>query len=336
MLNIIKLKFLVPIYLNLDSTLGIYFFNNLHGFSTNVYNYLYKKLIFQKKNLNLVNLFISQGYQKIGKANIEYIEQINEQCKKQNPQKKSDKSTFRFELNEKMIEIIKKIILENCSDYIRELEKCYASNIKLSWVSIVRNYPHSSETEQYSNFFHTDGYTLSLIKMFINLQDIDQNHGALQIVKKNFSKKFIKNFKMTNENGKISSIRWLFNSIFNQSYKISKFRRVFLDQSTKVPQEMIYENLGKKGDILIADTTSVIHKAGMPSKDHYRDLISLEFIALPYDSNTDRDYFSLEKNYKNIFSDIDNWFSKKIAKPYGLKQLIKQFFIYKKNSSLIK
>ena len=59
--------------------------------------------------------------------------------------KKSDKSTFRFELNEKMIEIIKKIILENCSDYIRELEKCYASNIKLSWVSIVRNYPHSSE-----------------------------------------------------------------------------------------------------------------------------------------------------------------------------------------------
>ena len=42
---------------------------------------------------------------------------------KNKPQKKSDKSTFRFELNEKMIEIIKKIILENCSDYIRELEK---------------------------------------------------------------------------------------------------------------------------------------------------------------------------------------------------------------------
>ena len=99
---------------------------------------------------------------------------------------------------------------------------------------------------------------------------------------------------------------------------------------------MIYENLGKKGDILIADTTDVIHRAGTPNKDHHRDLISLEFIALPYDSNEDRDYFSLEKNYKNIFFDIDNWFSKKIAKPYGLKQLIKQFFIYKKKSSLKK
>ena len=49
MLNIIKSKFLVPLYLNLDSTLGIYFFNNLHGFSTNVYNYLYKNNFSKKK-----------------------------------------------------------------------------------------------------------------------------------------------------------------------------------------------------------------------------------------------------------------------------------------------
>ena len=335
MLNFIKSKLLVPLYLNLDSTLGIYFFNNLHAFSTNMYNFLYKKIIFQKKNLNLINSFISQGYQKIGKANIDYIEQVNEQCKKQNPQKKSDSSTFRFEVNEKMIEIVKKIIVENCRDYINELEKCYASNIKLSWVGIVRNYHHSSEKDIYSNYFHTDGYNLSLIKMFINLHDIDENHGALQIVKKNYSKKFIKNFYMKNKNGKINSIRWLFNSILNQSQKIYKFRRIFLDQSTKVPQEMIYENLGKKGDILIADTTGVIHRAGTPNKDHHRDILFLEFVALPYDSKADKDLFSLEKNYKNIFFDVDNWFSKKIGKPYGLKNLIKQFFLYKKHSNLI-
>tara|TARA_B100000700_G_C15022145_1_gene846288 strand:- start:509 stop:1516 length:1008 start_codon:yes stop_codon:yes gene_type:complete len=335
MLKFIKSKLLVPLYLNLDSTLGIYFFNNLNAFSLNIYNYFYKKIIFKKKNLNLINSFINQSYQKIGKANIDYIEQMNEEIKKQNP-KKNDNSRFRFEINQNMINIVKKIISENCSDHIKELEKCYASTIKLSWIGIVRNYEHSSETEQFSNFFHTDGYNLSLIKMFINLQDIDENHGALQIVKKNYSKKFIKSFKMKNKNGKINSLRWLFSSILNQSYKIYKFRRVFLNQSVRVPKEMIYENLGKKGDILIADTTDVIHRAGTPNKDHHRDLISLEFIALPYDSNTDRDYFSLEKNYKNIFSDIDNWFSKKIAKPYGLKQLIKQFFIYKKNSSLIK
>ena len=49
MLKFIKSKLLVPLYLNLDSTLGIYFFNNLNAFSLNIYNYFYKKIIFKKK-----------------------------------------------------------------------------------------------------------------------------------------------------------------------------------------------------------------------------------------------------------------------------------------------
>ena len=67
MLKFIKSKLLVPLYLNLDSTLGIYFFNNLNAFSLNIYNYFYKKIIFKKKNLNLINSFINQSYQKIGR-----------------------------------------------------------------------------------------------------------------------------------------------------------------------------------------------------------------------------------------------------------------------------
>jgi len=335
MLNFIKSKIIVPTYLNLDNSLGIFFFNNLNSFSTNLYNFFYKKIIFSKKNFNLISNFIENGYQKIGKANVNYINEIKLECEKQKP-KKSESSTFRFKVNKKIIEIIKKIILENCSDYINEIEKCYKSNIKLSWVGIVRNYQHSSKKEQYSNFFHTDGYNLSLFKMFINLQNVNKNHGALQIIKKNHSKNFIKNFKMSNKQGKTNSLVWLFKSIFDGSYKLYKSRRIHSQKEREIPKEMIYENLGDIGDILIADTTNVIHRASIPNENHHRDLISLEFIALPYDVNQEKDLFSLEKEHKNIYSDIDNWFSKKIAKPYGLRNLIKQFFIYKKHSNLLK
>lgn len=334
MLNLIKSKIIVPIYLNFDNSLGIYFFNNLNSFSTNLYNFFYKKIIFDKKRIFLAKNFIDNGYQKIGKANINYINEIKLECEKQKA-KKNLSPIFRFKVNEKMIEIIKKIIFESCFNYINEVEKCYKSNIKLSWVGIVRNYSHSSEKEQFSNFFHTDGYNLSLLKMFINLHDVDKNHGALQIIKKNHSKNFIRNFKMKNKNGKINSLVWLCKSIFDRSYKIYKSRRINLKKDDKIPDEMIYENLGDIGDILIADTTSVIHRAGIPTVNHHRDLISLEFIALPYDDSQSKGLFSLEKVHKNIYGDVDNWFSKKIAKPHGLKSLIKNFFKYKKSSKLL-
>ncbi len=325
MFKYIKSKVIVPIYLNLDNSLGIYFFNNLNTFSINIYNYLYKKIIFRKNNLKLTKNFINDGYQKIGKANIDYINEIKLECEKQNP-KKGDNSTFRFKNNEKIIQIVKKIISESCIDHIKEIENCYKSNIKLSWFGIVRNYTHLSKTETYSNFFHTDGYNLSLIKMFINLQNVNKVHGALQIIKKNHSKNFIKNSKIKNEKGKINILAWLYKLIFDRSS-----RRVSPHEDYEIPEEMIFENLGDIGDILIANTTELIHRAGIPNENHHRDILFLEFIALPYDHDQKKDFFSLEKDYKNIYFDIDNWFSKKIAKPKSILEMIKKFKEYRKN-----
>ena len=130
---------------------------------------------------------------------------------------------------------------------------------------------------------------------------------------------------MTNENGKISSIRCCLIQYLINLIKIYKFRRVFLDQSTKVLQEMIYENLGKKGDILIVTQQVLFIKQVFQAKIII-EILFLEFIALPYDNKADKDFFSLEKNYKNIFFDENNWFSKKIAKPHGLKKINKKVF----------
>jgi hypothetical protein len=325
MFKYIKSKIIIPIYLNLDNSLGLYFFDNLNLFSINIYNYLYKKIIFRKNYLKLTKNFINEGYQKIGKANIDYINEIKHECEKQNP-KESDNSTFKFKNNEKIVHIIKKIILESCSDHIKEIESCYKSNIKLSWFGIARNYNHSPDIEMNSKFFHTDGYNLSLIKIFINLQNVNKAHGALQIIKKNYSKTFIKNSKIKNEKVNTNSLVSLYKYIFNRSS-----RTINPNQGHEIPEEMIFENLGEIGDILIANTTELIHRAGIPYENHHRDVVALEFIALPHDLNLEKDFFSLEKDYKDIYLDTDNWFSKKIAKPNGIRNLIKQFLLYKKN-----
>ena len=184
-------KFFVSCFLKInESYTSMLFFKNLNTFSLNIYNFLYKKIIFKQTGLNLIQNFLSEGYQKIGKANISYINEIKIECNKQNT-KDNGKHFFNYNINKKIVECVKKIIIEDFSTYIKELEKCYQANIKLSWIGISRNYTSTSVKESYGNFFHTDGYHLSLIKVFINLHDVDKKHGALQIVKKKNARKFI-------------------------------------------------------------------------------------------------------------------------------------------------
>ena len=285
-------------------------FKNLNTFSLNIYNLLYKKIIFKQTGLSLIQNFLSKGYQKIGKANIDCINEIKIECNKQNI-KDNGKRFFNYKINEKIVECVKKIITKDFSRHIKELEKCYKANIKLSWIGISRNYASTSAKENYSNFFHTDGYHLSLIKVFINLHDVDKKQGALQIVKKKNARKFIKNFKDN----------------------ISE-RRIDIHLDEDYFKKMIFENLGYEGEILIANTTELIHRSGVPHKNCYRDMLFLEFVALPYDVKEKKDFFSLENTYREIFTTSGNWFSKEIAKPKGVINMVKQFVTFKKRSRL--
>ena len=97
---------------------------------------------------------------------------------------------------------------------------------------------------------------------------------------------------------------------------------------------MIFENLGYEGEILIANTTELIHRSGVPHKNCYRDMLFLEFVVLPYDVKEKKDFFSLENTYREIFTTSGNWFSKKIAKPKSVINMVKQFFTFKKRSRL--
>ena len=303
MITFIKNKIILPTYNYLDNNLGVFLFNNLNSLSYNIYNTIYRKLIFKKKNENIISEFLKNGYQKIGIANQNLIYQIKNECINQMPQD-NETSRFYFKKNRNIINKIKEIINLNCNDYLKNLEQCYKANIKLSWIGLFRNYSYKSENEKYSNYFHTDGYNLNLIKLFINLQDVKSENGPMQIVKKKFNKKLINLSKVTN------------------------LRRIKPNLSKEEYEEMIYENKGEEGNIFICDTTKLIHRAGVPSINNHRDMIFLEFVVLPFSNEEKNNYYSLENNFPNIYMDEDNWYSKKIAKPSGLKNITHNLFKY--------
>lgn len=290
----------------LDNVLGIFFFKNLNTLSINLYNYASKVLIFDKNYEKGITSFVKDGYQKIGSCNKVYLDKIKIECEKQIPTG-FEKIRFEYVNNQIIVESVKKIINENCSNFLNSLEKYYRSNIKLSWFEISRNYHFSSHEEQYSNYFHTDGYTNNLIKVFINLHDVSLSEGPLQLIKKRFSKKFLK----------IS--------------KINKLRRVYKVMNEEKLKDFSYLNVGKEGDIFLCDTTDLIHRANIPEKNNFRDILSLEFIALPQRKKINN-FFSLENDNKNIYYNKDNYFSKEFAKSKGLKNLILKFSKYKQSS----
>ncbi len=291
----------------LDNTLGRFFFKNLNTFSINLYNYASKKFIFGKKITGEVEEFIKKRYQKIGYADKIFLTKIKEECLKQLPNG-GEKARFEFSINEKILENIKNIINKNCINYLNELENYYKASIKLSWVEITRNYNFDTNDEKYSNFFHTDAYTNDFFKIFINLQDVNEEHGPLEIVEKKYSKKFLKFMNINNK------------------------RRVINFKNDNVLKSYLYKNQGYEGEILICDTTDLIHRAGVPEKNKFRDIIFLEFVVIPFEKNDNKDIYSFENLNKDIYLDKDNFFSKKIGKPTGLKNLFIKFLKKKRSS----
>ena len=55
------------------------------------------------------------------------------------------------------------------------------TDMKLSYIRINRNHGYLSEEEKFSNYFHTDGYIFTFIKFFINLHDVENHHGPMEL-----------------------------------------------------------------------------------------------------------------------------------------------------------
>ena len=287
---------------NINIFLGKKIFNNFNLFTYNLFNFFYKLLIVKERPEYIKN-WIKNGYQKFEKIPDEYIDKLNNNLSNQeelisnNLNSIKENGFFKFQITNEIKNDILNIIKEPLKPLLDNLKTYYKSDIILSNMNIRRNYNIESNSEKYSNFFHNDAYLFTLIKIFINLQDVTIGHGPLQFIKQEDSRRAL---KANNKN-------------------IIKNRLSHLSQ-----KNLINYNTGLKGEVFICDTTKIIHAASIPENKNFRDMLFLEFCAYPLK----KDIGSITRDIIDEIKFPNSIISKSISKPPGIRKTIKCLFKY--------
>jgi len=281
--------------------LGRIFFNNLNLFSYNIANYLLKKTFSKKKSHYLAN-FINHGFQKISNIPSNYIDDLNKLLSKQEEKISSnfqkivnEDVCFSFEITEEIQEKIFDILNRPLEHFVNELKNYYGMSVVLSNALIRRNYSIDGSSEKFSNFFHTDGYTCALVKVFINLHDMSVDNGPLRYVFKKDAQQILKN-NQVNVN------------------RIPEIKEDYL----------VNHNTGLKGDVFLCNTSDIIHAAGIPKLGFTRDILFFDLCAL---SKKNILHKIINNNIKKREFPKESY-TKIIAKPIGIRGLFKNLLNY--------
>jgi hypothetical protein len=285
---------------NIGVKISLFFFTNSNLLSYNIFNLFYKTIISRKTNSKIILDYYKNHFVKLGCADQNLLKNIKNCLEEQNPQNNSSNS-FSYSITPNIKDNIFKIINLNLKNHLEDFSDYYKNTVCLVDLGIRRNYPVVKNLNQefYSNFYHCDAYLFTMFKIFINVDEVSDNHGPLHVINKIHINKFL---KKTNYKTRIADFG---EEIINNDY--------------------IFKNIGKRGDILACNTTEVFHKAGEPADGNYRDMIFLTFAAIA-DKNIIKEESSVF--YIDGFLNEDNSLHKKIAKPESFIDVIKFFLKY--------
>jgi hypothetical protein len=135
------------------------------------------------------------------------------------------------------------------------LEGYYGSHFKPVRVNIWRNHhiPSDvvSESEVFSNYWHFDPHTTDHMKLFVYLTDVSKDDGPFHYITRAESEE-----------------------IASESY----YRKRDGVPNGKVKEEASVQLFtGSRGSTALCNTTTNLHRAGIPAKGHHRDLFQVVF-----------------------------------------------------------
>ena len=150
---------------------------------------------------------------------------------------------------------LENIVKKKLSPVIEKLESYFGTDVFISSIKPIRIHHvedgNDLNTEHYANHFHQDAYLMLYHKIFINLMDIDESDGPLEVVPIENRSSFFKSFKYKSRN----------------NYNING------------DMNLIYKNIGKFGDCCLFSSPQILHRAGIPKS--FRDLIQVILVATP-------------------------------------------------------
>ena len=292
---------LYEMFNNISKKISLLLFKQRLPISYIIFNALFKKFIVNKSISNDDILrFHKSGFVKL--KNIDLKDEIEEYKNKffiKEEDKKDLTKRIKFSLDDKDKKDFAIKIKKKLSPLIDNLKSYFSCDVFISDILPFRIYhiedENNLEKESYANHFHQDGYLMIYNKIFINLMDIEEQDGPLQIIPIENKSAFFKSFKYKDRNN--------YNVFGNQ--------------------DLIYKNTGKIGECCLFSSPQVFHKAGIPK--NFRDLIQIIIVTIPkkYSNGVyvEDDIELFKGNENNIM---------KISKPYKLKNLLKLFLIFLK------
>jgi len=283
---------------NLNSKkFAVKFFNQRLPFIYIFFNFFYRTFIVNLKNKDPEILdFHKLGFTKI---NISLKDEINEFKDrfflKNDEEKNKKKLILDLDNNDKKKFITK--IKKKLSPFLKKLEDYYNCDCKISNVTIWRtsNFQKKNnlKEEHFAEHFHQDSHLMTYSKIHINLMDVTEEDGPLEIIPRENRSAFIKSF----------------------NYR-DRYNYNFFGDNT-----LIKKNIGKIGDCIAWSSPQVFHRAGIP-KNH-RDMCQIVLISLPKKYTEELQNINDEKLFDNNQEDFH-----KFTKPYSIIKVIKLFFIY--------
>ena len=287
---------------------GTYLFSTPNTLTYSLFNYLYNKFIVNLSGADdEIKFFHENGYLK---PNLNFKKEVLELNNLLDQKSKIDhQNGFTYHLNHNSIEIIKKILsLKKFIDFKNKIEKYFNLNMYLTDVKVTRNFPIDKNFEHkkniYSNNYHVDYYTINFFKMFINLHDVDDTQGPMNLYSKKNSRKFIKSNNYRDRS----------------NYTVKNEEKLGL-----------VKNTGSTGDLFLCSTPQCLHRATSPENGKFRDMLFLSFAVTDAKKESNSNLFSLENdNYDDIWN-CTSVLSKNLCKPNSFRKQISIFKNFLKN-----
>ena len=297
----------------INKSLGVKLFKNPNTLNYNLFNFFLKKYVINK-NVDILKSYHNLGYIKPNVDSVEIAKYLSKKISSSNAREiksMSNKYTTVFMIDEEMRNKIKDHLKIKFKKLIEALKKYYRNDIAVLNVQIRRNYGLRDKSfyskkiknknfEFYNMYFHCDYYTMNYFKLFINLQDITLSDGPLTFYSIQDTKKFVSRSNYRDRN---------------------YYNDLTFDNEIK--------NCGNLGDSLILNTPQCIHKAGIPKLGNYRDVLFINFVAVPKKID---DIFYFEKDYEDEVWGTSNILAKKFSKPKNFRETINLYNAFKKNT----
>ncbi len=279
----------------LKNEISLSIFKNQNNISYNLFNKIYK--IFKSTSnfdSQTVLNFIKNGYSTSISIKEAEIDTIKYNLNKTHKDYSNNVTNYLF--NEHLKILIKNFFINNFKDEIKKFSDFYSSRIIVSHVKIFTNHGFDQKENKKEQFFsekyHTDNYHFTYFKLFINLENVNNEKGPLHFVPKPNLEKFI---------------------------KITKYKNRF-SYNEKDTKDLIFKNVGKKGDSLFVNTTQCIHRAGIPSENETRTILLFHLNAIP-GKKDNINYFEYEDSSEDIF--LTDYWSRYFAKPRKFSESFK-------------